>query len=411
MSLTNLIRTDKEFRHRVDTTFPRPERDSMKVLLVAPPKTSSTDAKPWSGRIGTAFDYLFRLVLRQRNPDAAIYEREWVAENPIITRKLIKDWSSGEQKRKEIRQSLEKSYVWRVSEQGLDCMSINSMVNRPEEPWLRTGSDPHPQEGLHTECFFIKDQWLANNLRDGLSFDDLVEILFDSIGRHCCRISEYREAIAGARYYGERFVRTGVMPHELPHLLLKVSNLDTLCRTHSANFLPPDPDRLFTEDIMQGEIDDLLALYRTIPTNLFLGDEVSLNPVVSILNRDCSPKPAKPWNGGIKADADVIIDDLLIDVKTSMKKITPTLPLQDFCQLMGYFALTALGGKHQIKRLGIYYARFGYLFEFPVPRALPSTGGRAAFVEWFRQHVRIALKRIPQYKVPKTTKRTARRSR
>ena len=352
MILTNLIRTDKEFRHRVDATFPRPERDSTKVLLAATPKTSSTVPRYWSGRIGTAFDYLFRLVLRQRNPDAAIYEREWVAENPVITRNLITDWSSGEQKREEIRQSLEKSYVWRVSDQVLDCMSINSMLNRPEEPWLRTGPNPHPQEGLHTGCFFIKDQWLAYNLREGLFFDDLVEVLFDSMGRHRSRISEYREAVAGAHYYGERFVRTGVIPDELPRLLLKVSNLDPLYRTHSANFLPPTPDSVFTEDIMQEEIDDLFALYQLIPANLFQGDEISLNPDVSILNRNCYPKPARPLDGGIKADADVIIDDFLIDVKTSMKKITPTLPLQDFCQLMGYYALTALGGRHQIKKAG-----------------------------------------------------------
>ena len=247
-------------------------------------------------------------------------------------------------------------------------------------------------------------------MHDGLSFNDLLEVIYITIGNHRSRISEYREAIAGARYYGERYVRTGDLPDELLRLLLKVSNLDMLYRTHSANFLPPTPDHMFTEDITQEEVDDLLTLYQYIPTNVFQGREVSLNPDVSILNRDCYPKPAKPWDGGIKADADVIIDELLIDVKTSTKKMTTTLPLQDFCQLIGYYALTVLADKYRIKRLGIYYARFGYLFEFPVPRTRPNTSGRFAFIEWFRQHVEIALKRIPQYKISKA-KKLIRRSR
>ena len=275
-------------------------------------------------------------------------------------------------------------------------MSLNSMRSRPEEPWLKSGPDPHPQEGFRTKYFYIKDQWLAKQMRDGLSFDDMLEVLFVSIGKHRRRMSEYRGAITGARYYGECFVRTGVIPNELLGLLLKVSNLDMLYRTHSANFLPPSPDLMFTEDIMQDEIDDLLNLYQIIPNDSFQAGEISLNPEVSILNRDCYPKPVRPWDGGIRADADIIVDDLLIDVKTSTKKMTPTLPLQDFCQLIGYYALTMLASKYQIKRLGIYYARFGYIFEFSVPRALPNTGDRAAFIEWFRQHVGIALKSYSQ---------------
>ncbi len=57
--------------------------------------------------------------------------------------------------------------------------------------------------------------------------------------------------------------------------------------------------------------------------------------------------------------------------------MTPKLPLQEFCQTMGFYALTALAGVHPIRRLGLYYARHAYLFEFAVPRALLNPGGTA----------------------------------
>ena len=60
--------------------------------------------------------------------------------------------------------------------------------------------------------------------------------------------------------------------------------------------------------------------------------------------------------------------------------MTPKLPLHEFCQMMGYYALTALAGEHRIGRLGLYCARHAYQFEFAVPRALPNRGGRPAFL-------------------------------
>jgi len=247
----------------------------------------------------------------------------------------------------------------------------------------------------------IHDKWLGQCLRKKMTIEEIVETLYLSLGDHREKILEYREAVAGARYYGERFVRSGKIHKRLPGVLLKISNLDTLYRKFRANFLPPNSDLYFTEPIPQQEVDDLLELYKAIPRDLFVGDRVFLNPELSLLNRDIKPAPRNLVGGGVKADADVIIDDLLLEVKTSKTKITPYLPLQDFCQLMGYFALTSLRGKHQIKRLGIYYARFGHLFEFPIPRALPNKGGRAAFIEWFRKYAKIDKRRVPEYRAPK----------
>ena len=211
-------------------------------------------------------------------------------------------------------------------------------------------------------------------------------------------------AVAGARYHGEKFVRTGLMASCLPEYLLRISNLDVLYRSSRANFYPPDPDPIFVEPIPQQEVDDLLQLYRAIPDQLFQGVRIFLNPDLSIPNDGTRLTPTR-LAGGVRADGDVIIDDMLLDVKTSAAKMTPKLPLREFSQLMGYFALTSLAGGHRIRRLGVYYARHAYLLEFAVPRVLPNLGGRPAFLEWFRKHLKVDRRVVPGRQLPTRRRR------
>ena len=401
MSLTGRIKSDAKLRKKIDTTFSRPTRDADKLRLVDTPRPSSgTGAGNWPGRVGTAFDYLFQLVVRHRNPNAAVFERPWVAEKALKGRRLSLDWPYGEQTKETITAELEKWYRWEEFEYGLDCLPFHSLLPPNKGYWLRDKKDSELQQGFHVNHLFVPDKWLAARLREDQSFEVIVETLFDSLGQHRRRVSEYREAIRGARYFGERFVRTGEMSSRLAQYLLKISNLDVLHRTTRANFLPPAADAIFVEPIPQREIDDLLALYRTIPDDRFRGKRIWLNPDLSILNQDIRPVPRKIVLGGVKADADLIVDDLLIDIKTSRKDMTPMLPLQDFCQLMGYFALTEVAGTHRVRRLGIYYARYGYLFEFPIPRARSGSGGRPVFLEWFRKRMKIDKRRVPNFRAP-----------
>ena len=261
MNLVQLIKGDKKLRQKIDTTFSRQNRETNFVLL-APlpyiPASANFIYRP--GRVGTAFDYLFRLVLRERNPNSAVNGNAWIAESKIVARKLEMDWELNQYKREEILQMLEKSYSWRKTNKGLDCMSLDSMRRFPENPWLKEkqGHLLGKAIGIVGHSLLIRDQWLSNCLQAELSLDKIVNILFDSLKEHRSRIQEYREVVAGARYYGERFVRTGELPDKLPKFLLKMSNLDTLYRSLSANFLPPDPDPAFTESIPEQEIDDLL---------------------------------------------------------------------------------------------------------------------------------------------------------
>lgn len=128
----------------------------------------------------------------------------------------------------------------------------------------------------------------------------------------------------------------------------------------------PD-DELFGID--PDDVKDLGNLISIVDTSLFkTKGECILNPHFGQSGIDI---------GG--ADADLMIGNCLIDIKTTMYL---RFTLAHFRQLMGYYILNLrnqrLLGKHYerginevgtIKVLGIYYSRYGKLFTFPVKDA------------------------------------------
>ena len=113
------------------------------------------------------------------------------------------------------------------------------------------------------------------------------------------------------------------------------------------------------EDIMsadEADVEDLRNL-----TNLVNLDEW-------VTTKQCILNPtfgeSSAYVGG--ADADLIIDDKLIDIKTTKHL---TFKREYFRQLIGY---TILNWRENymykgISHLGIYFSRFGILFTFPIP--------------------------------------------
>lgn len=106
------------------------------------------------------------------------------------------------------------------------------------------------------------------------------------------------------------------------------------------------------------DIDDLRQLLNSCDPNLFKPKEkLILNPTFGEGSR---------LVGG--ADADIIVDDTLIDIKVT-KDLKLTRPY--FNQLIGYYLLYLLGGidEHkdvEIRNLGIYFARHNYLWTVAV---------------------------------------------
>jgi hypothetical protein len=105
-------------------------------------------------------------------------------------------------------------------------------------------------------------------------------------------------------------------------------------------------------------MEDLKKLYSIIPNFFKSNKKCILNP---------SFGTASLMVGG--ADADLIIGDTLIDIKTTTSLVFIK---SYFLQLIGYYVLNDIGGIDEIKdhvkikKLGIYYSRYGYLFTFNV---------------------------------------------
>ncbi|GAA5533978.1 hypothetical protein [Deinococcus aluminii] len=117
---------------------------------------------------------------------------------------------------------------------------------------------------------------------------------------------------------------------------------------------------------------DVLALAQNVPQEAFrAGEQLILNPRF----------PAAGRFGG--ADADLLIDDLLIEVKATKHLHLEGSYLQ---QLTGYLVLDRLAGTQgstlPIRRLGVYYARHGVLQVMPV-RDLFRPGLLPQLVSWF----------------------------
>lgn len=126
-------------------------------------------------------------------------------------------------------------------------------------------------------------------------------------------------------------------------------------------------------------LDDLEAMLKVVrPEDLRATRRCVLNPTFG---------SASNLVGG--ADADLIIDDTLIDIKTGKHLV---LDREIFNQLVGYYVLSCIGGvdncpRGAIKQLAVYYARYGVLHrvkvsDFVVKKRMP------AFSEWFKQCAR-----------------------
>jgi len=104
------------------------------------------------------------------------------------------------------------------------------------------------------------------------------------------------------------------------------------------------------------DIEDLQNLVGLIDNKLFVAtSRCVLNPSFG--------ESSLIVGGG---DADFILDDAIIDIKTTKRL---KLERQDFRQLLGYFMLNLREGNAygEVSKLGIYYSRFGILFTFVVP--------------------------------------------
>ena len=200
-----------------------------------------------------------------------------------------------------------------------------------------------------------RSEWVAE-----IAVDRLKESQFNHLYEQACLIvNQAKENYAA-------FQKTGQFTDDLLESTLLLGKLDPFVRR-----------RVIDENIHSinsRDLEDLRNLIKAVDPNLFrFPGMITLNPTWGKASR---------LVGG--ADGDLIIDDLLIDIKT-IKDFT--LARKNFNQLMGYYTLSVLNriedpSANELNRLGIYFSRFGFIYEFHVnevvnPQTFPD------FVKWF----------------------------
>lgn len=152
----------------------------------------------------------------------------------------------------------------------------------------------------------------------------------------------------------ERYFSMSGLDDELIILLLQISHYDIVYRTGRIDYIPDDIGKIDINDVF-----DIKSLYKILTTQTWLkGNKCILNP---------SFNKASVLVSG--ADADLIIDDMLIDIKVTKQK---GLNRDHFNQLIGYYILNRLDNINinqeyqNINKLAIYSARYGKLLSFKI---------------------------------------------
>jgi len=182
-------------------------------------------------------------------------------------------------------------------------------------------------------------------------------------------LEKANEMLTQAKRAYSDYLNSGEISNEVIKCTILLAQLDTYIR---ANII----------DENLGIIDD--------------GDVADLNKLISLVNPDsfkakelCILNPefgeASELIGG--ADADLVIDNLLIDIKTTTNL---EFKRDHFNELIGYYTLYKIGGISdasavlKIENLGIYYSRYGELYTFPVTSVIP-VNKFLPFIGWFKQ--------------------------
>ncbi|MFP4411097.1 hypothetical protein [Coleofasciculus sp.] len=169
------------------------------------------------------------------------------------------------------------------------------------------------------------------------------------------------------------YLETGEVTDELLRCVLRLGRLDAVFRTHQV-----EEDLQGTDDL---DVQDLKNLLGLVDDNTFRTSEpMLLNPTFGLASRMVRG-----------ADADIILGDLLIDIKTvKMLALTG----DDFHQLLGYYALSKIDKidyappELEIRRIGIYFSRYGYLHVMPLEEVVDEAKF-PLFLEWFEERMKV----------------------
>lgn len=167
------------------------------------------------------------------------------------------------------------------------------------------------------------------------------------------------------------YIKTGNLSETVFASTIVLAKLDMIYRIGR---LEPNIMDYENEDIL-----DLKNLLSIVDDSLFKSQKFcTLNPIFG---------DASLLVGG--ADADMIIDETLIDIKT-----TKNLKFErdHYNQLIGYYILSKIGHidgmKGKIKKIGIYFSRHGILHTIPISQ-IDENPKFVSFVKWFEKEAKL----------------------
>lgn len=199
----------------------------------------------------------------------------------------------------------------------------------------------------HPEYFIIRKAYTPSNIKRTLAKADNI--------------------IRRAKEASSTYQQTGSMTDELLESAIYLAQLDPIFR---AGVIDPN---IGIAD--KGDAEDLRNLISAVDAKVFKAERICvLNPTFG---------EGSHLVGG--ADCDLLIDDTLIDIKT-----TKALEIKRdyFNQLIGYYILFTIGGIDGspsgavVKNLGIYFSRYSVLHTIPVSR-LTGNPNFPDFRNWF----------------------------
>ncbi len=174
----------------------------------------------------------------------------------------------------------------------------------------------------------------------------------------------------------DSFIETGILSETIIASTIVLAKLDMIQRIGR---LEP---KLF--DYEDSDIADLKNLISIVDYPAFKSKKVSaLNPTFG---------EASLLVGG--ADADFVIDDTLIDIKTTKNL---KFKREHFDQLIGYYILSRIDqidgvNNHKIKKIAIYFSRHGLLHSIPISQ-IENNPKFDSFVHWFEKEARLEFEK------------------
>jgi hypothetical protein len=246
-----------------------------------------------------------------------------------------------------------------------------------------------PSPSFHLKKEIVAPPLTKNYSLVGTAFDYLLRFYIERLNSKAIRgewVAEWaaksvpsrkvKKMVSRAKRVHAEYIKSGEMNDELIKSSIVLAQADVIYR---AGILVED---FGTVD--KGDIADLKNLILNVGPRLFKAKEICvLNPTFG---------EASVLVGG--ADGDLLIDNMLIDIKT-----TKDLGFRRdiFNQLVGYYILSEIGGitdvpvKPKIENLGVYYSRYATLYTVPVENVIDKTN-LPSFIKWFKKRAKQEFK-------------------